>query len=102
LQKYKADVQDIAHATLKALNRNSTAAQESPMIEIPLSPEEFQSKAAQIAKQGIVLTGNEGTIEKMGVKAHWSYTDGVLKIAILDKPFFLTEQSVEDQLRKWL
>jgi hypothetical protein len=72
------------------------------MIEIPLTPEEFAAKSAQIAKQGIVLTGHEGTIEKMGVKAHWSYTGGVLKIAILDKPFFLSEQSVEDQLRKWL
>jgi len=72
------------------------------MIEIPLTPEEFAAKSAQIAKQGIVLAGNEGTIEKMGVKAHWSYSDGVLKIAILDKPFFLSEAAVEEQLKKFL
>jgi len=72
------------------------------MIEIPLTPEEFAAKSAQIAKQGIVLTGNEGTIEKMGVKANWAYADGLLKITILDKPFFLSEASVEEQLRRWL
>jgi predicted nucleic acid-binding protein len=73
------------------------------MIQIPLTPEQFQSKAAQIAaQQGIKLTGHEGIIEKMGVKAAWVYEDGVLKITILDKPFFMSEQMVEEQLKKLL
>ena len=71
------------------------------MIEIPLTPEQFHSKAAQItAQQGINLIGHEGTIEKMGVKAAWVYEEGLLKITILDKPFFMSESMVEEQLKK--
>ena len=73
------------------------------MIQIPLSPEQFQSKVAQIAaQQGINLIGHEGTIDKMGVKAAWVYEEGMLKINILEKPFFLTEATVEEQLKKLL
>jgi hypothetical protein len=73
------------------------------MIEIPLTREEFQTKAAELAaKQGINFPGDEGTIEKMGVKASYVYADGVLKITILDKPFFLSEEMVEKQLRAFL
>ena len=73
------------------------------MIQIPLSPEQFQSKAAQIAaQQGINLIGHEGTIEKMGVKANWVYEEETLKITIVDKPFFMSESMVEEQLKKFL
>ncbi len=73
------------------------------MIEIPLSPEQFKSKAAQIAaQQGIHLVGHEGTIEKMGVKAAWIYENELLKITIVDKPFFMSETMVEEQLKKLL
>ncbi|HWZ51182.1 MAG TPA: hypothetical protein VNW54_06940 [Granulicella sp.] len=72
------------------------------MIQIPLTAEEFQTKANQLAEQGIVITGTEGTIEKMGVKASYLYQDGLLTITILDKPFFLSEDMCEKQLRAWL
>jgi len=73
------------------------------LIEIPLTPEQFQSKAAQIAaQQGIKLIGHEGTIEKMGVKANWVYAEGMLRITIVDKPFFMSESLVEEQLKKFL
>lgn len=73
------------------------------MIQIPLTPEQFKSKAAQIAsQQGIDFVGHEGTIEKMGVKAAWVYEEGMLKINILDKPFFMSESMVEEQLKKFL
>ncbi len=73
------------------------------MIQIPLTPEQFQSKAAQIAaQQGINLIGHEGTIEKMGVKANWVYEEEMLKITIVDKPFFMSEEMVEEQLKKFL
>lgn len=73
------------------------------MIEIPLSPEQFQSKAALIAaQQGIKLIGHEGVIEKMGVKAAWVYEAGLLKITIIEKPFFMSESMVEEQLKKLL
>lgn len=73
------------------------------MIQIPLNAEQFQSKAAQIAaQQGIDLIGHEGTIEKMGVKANWIYEDEILKITIVDKPFFMSEAMVEEQMKKFL
>ncbi len=73
------------------------------MIQIPLTPEQFQTKAAQIAaQQGINLIGHEGTIEKMGVRANWVYEAGVLTITIVDKPFFMSESVVEEQLKKFL
>ncbi len=73
------------------------------MIQIPLSPEQFESKAAKIAaEQGIKLAGHQGTIDKMGVKANWVYEDETLKITIVDKPFFLSEAMVEEQLKKLL
>jgi hypothetical protein len=73
------------------------------MIQIPLTPEEFEAKAAALAeKQGIHLPGRQGTIEKMGLKASYVYENGVLTINILDKPFFLSEDMIEKQLREWL
>jgi hypothetical protein len=73
------------------------------MIQIPLTPEQFDSKVAQIAaQQGINLIGHEGTIEKMGVKANYVYENGVLSITIIDKPMFLSESMVENQLKAWL
>jgi hypothetical protein len=73
------------------------------MIQIALTPEEFQTKANQLAEQqGIAITGHEGTIEKMGVKASYLYADGLLTIKILHKPMFLTEDMCEKQLRAWL
>jgi hypothetical protein len=73
------------------------------VIQIPLTPEQFDSKVAQIAaQQGINLIGHEGTIEKMGVKANYVYENGVLSITIIDKPMFLSESMVENQLKAWL
>jgi hypothetical protein len=73
------------------------------MIQIPLTPEQFSSKAAQLAaQQGINLIGHEGTIEKMGVKADYVYENGVLSITIVDKPMLLSESMVENQLKAWL
>ncbi len=73
------------------------------MIEIPISPEDFQTKVVErAAKQGIAITGHQGTIEKMGVKASYLYQNGVLKIEILEKPFFVSEEMCEKQLRAWM
>ena len=73
------------------------------MIQIACTPEEFQTKAAQLAEQqGIAITGHQGTIEKMGVKANYLYENGLLTINILEKPFFLSEDMCEKQLRAWL
>ena len=50
-------------------------------------------------KQGITLTGPEGKITKMGVTAGYKYADGMLSVDILDKPFFVTTDYCEEQLK---
>lgn len=85
------------------LNADPQPEREAALIQIPLNPEQFQSKASSIAaQQGINLIGHAGTIEKMGVKAEWIYEAGMLTITIVDKPFFLSEAAVEEQLKKLL
>ncbi len=73
------------------------------MIQIPLTPEQFAAKAHQLqSEQGITLEGNEGKITKMGVTAGYQYADGQLKVTILDKPFFVTTDYCEEQLKAFL
>jgi hypothetical protein len=72
------------------------------MIQIPLSPEAYAATAKLLSeKQGIDLTGDEGTIVKMGVTASYKYTDGHLSVAILEKPFFVTTEYCEEQIKNW-
>lgn len=73
------------------------------MIQIPLTPEQFDTTARLLTeKQGITLDGPEGKITKMGVTAGYQYADGLLRITILDKPFFVTTEYCEEQLRGFL
>lgn len=73
------------------------------MIEIPLSEEQFAHKSTQLEQQqGIKLDGSEGTIDKSGVKARYTYADGILKVTILEKPFIVSTAYCEEQVRKWL
>jgi len=70
------------------------------MIEVPLTPQEFAALGQKLeADQGIALTGDTGTITKMGVTAAYAYQDGLLTINILEKPFFVTTDYCEQQLR---
>jgi hypothetical protein len=73
------------------------------MIQCPLTPDEFAATAAFLEqKQGIVLSGPTGQISKMGVTASYAYADGLLTIEILEKPFFVTTEYCEEQLRAFL
>ena len=73
------------------------------MIQIPLTPEAYAVTSKLIAeKQGIDLTGDEGTITKMGVTASYKYAEGHLSIAILEKPFFVTTEYCEEQIKNWV
>ncbi len=73
------------------------------MIQIPLTPEEFAATSRLLEqKQGITLDGDEGKITKMGVTAGYQYADGLLRVTILDKPFFVTTDYCEEQLKSWL
>ena len=72
------------------------------MIQIPLSPDAYAATSKLLAeKQGIALAGDDGTITKMGVTASYKYADGTLSIAILEKPFFVTTEYCEEQIKSW-
>ncbi len=72
------------------------------MIQIPLTPDQYAVTSKLIAeKQGIALTGDEGKITKMGVTASYKYGDGRLSIDILEKPFFVTTEYCEEQIKAW-
>ncbi len=72
------------------------------MIQIPLSPEQFATASAALAKQGIAITGDKGEISKSGVTASYGYADGQLTIDITHKPFFVTTEYCEEQIKGWL
>ena len=73
------------------------------MIQIHLSREDFERKSSYLEeKQGVKLSGDQGTIEKRGVKATYTYGDGLLTVEIIDKPFFVTTAYCEEQLHKLL
>ncbi len=70
------------------------------MIQIAMTPDEFAETGRVLEeKQGVTLTGDEGKITKMGVTAGYQYADGCLRVTILDKPFFVTTEYCEEQLR---
>ena len=73
------------------------------MIQIPMTPDQFAQAGKTLeAKQGITLTGNEGTLSKMGVTAAYKYDGAHLAITVLEKPFFVTEEYCEGELKKFL
>ena len=73
------------------------------MIQTPMTPEEFIAMTRQLEqKEGITLSGKQGTITKMGVTASYAYDGKILTVTILDKPFFVTTEYCEQQLRNWL
>ena len=73
------------------------------MIQIPLSREQFTALAAKVQQeQGITLSGDEGKLTKMGVTASYLYKDDMLSVAILEKPFFVSTEYCEEQLKNAL
>ena len=72
------------------------------MVQIPLTPEQLTALSAKYQSEGIAITSNEGKITKMGVTASYIYKDGVLSVTILEKPFFVSTEFCEEQLKKAL
>ena len=71
------------------------------MIQIPMTPAEFAEKSAKLSQeQGLAMSGDEGTVSKMGVTAAYKYADGMLSVNVVDKPFFVTEEYCEGELKK--
>jgi hypothetical protein len=71
-------------------------------MQVAMTEEQFLALGARAKAQGIDLTGREGTIEKMGVKAKWGFDGAMLTVEVLEKPFFMSTESVEERLRQAL
>jgi hypothetical protein len=68
-------------------------------MQVAMTEAEFAAMAEKARAQGVELTGREGLIEKMGVKARWGFDGATLTVDVLEKPFFLSRQAVEEKLR---
>ena len=68
-------------------------------MQMAMTEAEFLGLAERARSQGVSLSGREGVIEKMGVKASWAYDGAVLTVDVLEKPFFLSKEAVEERLR---
>jgi len=68
-------------------------------MQIAMTEEQFQALAGKAKAQGIELEGRAGVIEKMGVKAKWGFDGATLTVDVLEKPFFMSKEAVEEKLR---
>jgi hypothetical protein len=71
-------------------------------MQVKMTQGEFDTVAARLKSQGIELSGPSGMIEKMGVKAEYSYDGETLTVKVIEKPFLVTQEYVEGKLKEWL
>ena len=72
-------------------------------MQVKMTQAQFDALAARLkAAQGIELTGPAGTIEKMGVKARYAFDGETMTVEILEKPFIVSKEYVEETLKGWL
>ena len=70
------------------------------MIQIPLTPDQLDQVRAKAQEQGISLAGDAGEITKFGVTAAYKYADNLFTVTIVKKPFFISVEQCENQIRK--
>ncbi|CAN5770141.1 hypothetical protein BH10ACI4_BH10ACI4_15030 [soil metagenome] len=72
-------------------------------MQVKMTQGEFDAVASRLkSSQGIELNGPQGTIEKMGVKASYAYDGQTLTVDLLEKPFLVTREYVEEKFKEWL
>ena len=74
----------------------------SHILIFSLTPNEFMTRVAMLIGQGVIITGDSGTIEHSGVTLAYSY-NGVdtMTVTIVHKPFIIPEGTVENAITKW-
>lgn len=71
------------------------------MITAQLTEEQFEQKRQQLADNGVVLTGNSGTVSARGCTITFGYTGGLLTVNV-DKAPFGMHGVAEREIRSWL
>jgi hypothetical protein len=69
-------------------------------MQVAMTQEQFTQVVAGAKEHGIDLAGEQGIIQKMGVKASWAYDGAMMTVEILEKPFFMTKEAVESKLKE--
>ncbi len=72
------------------------------MIELPMTEAQFASAGERLKRHGLDLSGPTGTLTKEGITASYTYSDGLLRITIHNKPFFLPESLIEGRLKAYV
>lgn len=71
----------------------------------PVSPARWQNlKAAVLAKSGVNITDDKGMAEGHGIKLSYDFNlaTGELTLQTLDKPFYLSEGVVDQEIHKFV
>lgn len=72
-------------------------------MTIPLTQAQYDAKVAQLKQdQGITLSGDSGTVSKLGVVIDYSYDGKDLTLEVKDKPFLISEKHIEAMIAAWL
>lgn len=72
------------------------------MIEVSLTEAQFAEASRRLQAAGVNLSGPSGTLSRDGITARYNYANGVLTIAVVDKPFFLPLSVIESQMRGYI
>lgn len=72
------------------------------MLSIPMTDTQFAAATARLRDNGIELVGRSGTLTKDGITAKYSHENDLLKVEIVDKPFFLPESLIEGRLQAYI
>lgn len=71
----------------------------------PVSPARWQNiKSAVLAKSGVSITDDKGTAEGHGIKLSYDFNlaTGELTLQTLDKPFYLSEGVIDQEIHKFV
>lgn len=71
----------------------------------PVSPARWQNlKAAVLAKSGVNITDDKGMAEGHGIKLSYDFNlaTGELTLQTLDKPFYLSEGVIDQEIHKFV
>jgi len=62
-------------------------------MDLPQSYQHFVAVASKLN-----LDGPTGTLNQRGITIAYAYTDGILKLSVVNKPPFVTQQYCDDLL----
>lgn len=71
-------------------------------MKYTLTPEQFESKRATLAENGVILTGDSGTFNTHGFSGTFTYDGTTLDVEVQHEPFFFTAGEFYDRLTKFM